>query len=202
MDSRWSGREHAFGRTGGRPGIARRLGPVPRRDAFTIGHRRLGARILFSSEDDRDACATKWRSLIEQAAGPRTRSALREWRPGANAATDAAACVLVNGLRSNAPDAFLASVIAPRIVTALEGLARTAVRGQRCDARWAGPWPDLLDEEGRDAVRRAARVLLRAQLKGALLTDDRSYSRPSPSTPRRGRRVLGVSGSRSSRKTS
>ena len=70
--------------------------------------------------------------------------------------------------------AFLASVIAPRIVTALEGLARTAVRGQRCDARWAGPWPDLLDEEGRDAVRRAARVLLRAQLKGALLTDDRS----------------------------
>ena len=48
------------------------------------------------------------------------------------------------------------------------------MRGQRCDARWAGPWPDLLDDEGRDAVRRAARVLLRAQLKGALLTDDRS----------------------------
>ena len=48
------------------------------------------------------------------------------------------------------------------------------MRGQRCDARWAGPWPDLLDEEGRDAVRRGARVLLRAQLKGALLTDDRS----------------------------
>jgi tuftelin-interacting protein 11 len=133
-----------------------------------------GPASLFSSEDDRDACAKKWRLLIEQAAGPRTRSALGEWRPGANAATDAAACVLVNGLRSNAPDAFLASVIAPRIVTALETLARTAVRGQRCDARWAGPWPDLLDDEGRDAVRRAARVLLRAQLKGALLTDDRS----------------------------
>ena len=61
-----------------------------------------GPASLFSSEDDRDACAKKWRLLIEQAAGPRTRSALREWRPGANAATDAAACVLVNGLRSNA----------------------------------------------------------------------------------------------------
>ena len=61
-----------------------------------------GPSSLFRSEDDRDACAKKWRSLIEQAAGPRTRSALREWRPGANAATDAAACVLVNGLRSNA----------------------------------------------------------------------------------------------------
>ena len=54
-----------------------RLGPVPRRDAFTSGHLRLGPASLFSSEDDRDACAKKWRSLIEQAAGPRTRSGFK-----------------------------------------------------------------------------------------------------------------------------
>ena len=136
-----SGGEHAFGRTGGRARIAGGLGPVPRRDAFTSRHRRLGARFPIQQRGRPRRVCQKWRLLIEQAAGPRTRSALREWRPGANAATDAAACVLVNGLRSNAPDAFLASVIAPRIVTALEALARTAVRGQRCDARWAGPWP-------------------------------------------------------------
>ena len=133
-----------------------------------------GPAALFIDEDDRDACAQRWRLLIETAAGGATRAALRAWQPGVEASMDTAACSLVAGLRTGAADAFLASVIAPRVVGALEALARTAARGTGCDARWAAPWPDLLDDEGRDAIRQAARVLLRAQLRGALLDDDRS----------------------------